>query len=994
MFKVGDVVHPKKRELSQHVGTITGSTKNDKGKNVWKVSFHDGVDRGTFSGQQILLHEGSSTTPVASEGGNRIRGDDEWTCQNDTTIFQEIALSQEQIDAAVSEETPKPPPQSYKQLCVGSRVKLKSQKYGANSAASIILSVAKHQWLLKFDDGRKPSLYKSKQLLFLNREDDPRRNVFYSESVSHADETEPETEPPTGGVDDQDVHDDSSDSDDGSASLDDSASDNLSQNDVLDDTNDRRRQWDDSSMLGDDFPQQFEEEEEDDDDDDDTDGDYYSDEDEEDGYVEDSILGEEAEDQALRSRVAQSLRVDADEAEDLIVEPPDDDNRIDDPARFGFDPAETTETRRLRERNYQIARENEIGSIIRVKWSATGASENMVEWKVVSDSRPHASLQDFEEVGFVDFDPNTFDVADIFCKLWPGDWRAHHRNLVYWIGKFNSGGTARTVRLPTQKEFIQMIACIITAAGYEERGESLWKCTHQGYPSVFSGSNQAMESIGLSYDRFKQLKKYFPFAFIPENVDRSDPWWQIRDMVNGFNTARDLYVMACIRKLLDESMSPFDPQTTKTGGLAHISFVPRKPRPLGTEMKASACAETKMMLGLEIQEGKLPMQALGPHRLTSTAACTHRLMKLTENCGQQGRERPNLFYGDAWFGTLACLCNVKKQGHEGIFAIKTGSSGIPKKHFENLMKNFPAGAHMVCEAKVTFEGEEMIVVYIAYKYNNRKVLHFAMTKNAGSTVPDPNRPYHARFKDPNGNMTRRDIPRPAVLSDYFRNSPTIDVHNQLRQGSLGLEDAWVTQDPWFRLNTTIIGMTFVDTKQAIQYHVGGNHPLASLTTVQFAGVIVQAILEMPLSDEVRPAISTARSVPEAIHVGVQSPMSAVTMEPVLKSFIVTVPVGAPVIPEWYREQHRVCKYAAQNGAEDPTKTRTIRKRCGQRGCTAKTSFFCVSCQKSFCKDGTNGRLCFYIHLCESFVNSGMQSPDSQFVTSYKEWSKANGNNNL
>ena len=46
----------------------------------------------------------------------------------------------------------------------------------------------------------------------------------------------------------------------------------------------------------------------------------------------------------------------------------------------------------------------------------------------------------------------------------------------------------------------------------------------------------------------------------------------------------------------------------KTGGLPNISFVARKPKPLGTEFKCIADGEKGIMLGLEVCEGKEAMQ--------------------------------------------------------------------------------------------------------------------------------------------------------------------------------------------------------------------------------------------------------------------------------------------------------------------------------------------------------------------------------------------------
>ena len=49
-----------------------------------------------------------------------------------------------------------------------------------------------------------------------------------------------------------------------------------------------------------------------------------------------------------------------------------------------------------------------------------------------------------------------------------------------------------------------------------------------------------------------------------------------------FNAKRGELIGAVPRIILDESMSAWRPDTTKTGGLPAISFVLRKPEPLGT----------------------------------------------------------------------------------------------------------------------------------------------------------------------------------------------------------------------------------------------------------------------------------------------------------------------------------------------------------------------------------------------------------------------------
>ena len=83
---------------------------------------------------------------------------------------------------------------------------------------------------------------------------------------------------------------------------------------------------------------------------------------------------------------------------------------------------------------------------------------------------------------------------------------------------------------------------------------------------------------------FAQIKGDFSFEF---DNGKSNLWSQIQLLIDGFNANRMKNIAASIKKVLDESMSAYVPRTTKTGGLPNISFILRKPEPLGTEFKAS-----------------------------------------------------------------------------------------------------------------------------------------------------------------------------------------------------------------------------------------------------------------------------------------------------------------------------------------------------------------------------------------------------------------------
>jgi len=158
-----------------------------------------------------------------------------------------------------------------------------------------------------------------------------------------------------------------------------------------------------------------------------------------------------------------------------------------------------------------------------------------------------------------------------------------------------------------------------------------------------------------------------------------------------------------------------------------------------------------------------------------------------------------------------------------------------------MLKDAPGGKWAVLES--TIEGVE--VVAVGYKYNTKKVLFFAMTKGAGST--EPGEPYVVKFPDSYGNPCSRHDERPAFLTRYFGNkghgfSNLIDFHNQERQDTLALEEAWVTEDPWFRIFTTGFGMNTVDTHHALQAMGAPSGIWKKRPLMQFVDVLVYQLL--------------------------------------------------------------------------------------------------------------------------------------------------------
>mmetsp|Transcript_1406 Transcript_1406/g.2559 ORF Transcript_1406/g.2559 Transcript_1406/m.2559 type:complete len:267 (-) Transcript_1406:216-1016(-) len=160
------------------------------------------------------------------------------------------------------------------------------------------------------------------------------------------------------------------------------------------------------------------------------------------------------------------------------------------------------------------------------------------------------------------------------------------------------------------------------------------------------------------------------------------------------------------------------------------------------------------------------------------------------------------------------------------------------------MKNWPGGSHLVL--KTTLHG--VVLFAIGYKYCKSKILMFIMTEGAGHT--EPGDPYIVKWVDDNSNQMQRRIPRPDVLSFYFSHSNIVDVHNQQRQKELRLEKCWVTQDGYFRIITTLIGITIVDAWRAYRFHSNENHRHNKIELLEFADFMAYDMLKNNLPDEI------------------------------------------------------------------------------------------------------------------------------------------------
>ncbi|XRB20796.1 hypothetical protein RI054_25g106450 [Pseudoscourfieldia marina] len=510
------------------------------------------------------------------------------------------------------------------------------------------------------------------------------------------------------------------------------------------------------------------------------------------------------------------------------------------------------------------------GDIITVQNKSSKTSD---EWEVIANAYEDAYAAAELMATIKGFSWHTrWTAAEVFLHLLPGtltdmvknintlsrdDFDLVHRNT-RWSGPV------------TPKELLTFFAIIISAPAMDGKGKALWETFSEGMSPA-----PDMGRWGLSKTRFEEIRGRASYAWGVGAED--DAWRRFRPFVEAFNQRRAEVVEHGYLLPLDESMSAWKPRTTKTGGLPNISFIKRKPKPLGTEFKCVGDGATGIMLRLEIQEGKEAMaNAAHVKELGATAACTLRLAEAVAPPVELGAQRqaptaqdvamlahfeisareggfaaaaaaaddaaddaatddadapvPPLVVADSWFGSVKACVALGKQGKHAIMMVKTAHARYPKDFMEEALEDAPGGTQCVC--RTVIEGIPLIA--IGYRYNRKTVLCFVATNGAGASTYG--KPYVATYTDRFGNVRVRYVDRGVVIARFFSRSNVIDAHNHRRQHELGLESAWITKDPYFRLATTGIGMNVVDSELAIMYF----KPLsryAKMTTTKFADVL-------------------------------------------------------------------------------------------------------------------------------------------------------------
>lgn len=285
---------------------------------------------------------------------------------------------------------------------------------------------------------------------------------------------------------------------------------------------------------------------------------------------------------------------------------------------------------------------------------------------------------------------------------------------------------------------------------------------------------------------------------------------------------------------------------------------------------------------------------------------------------------------DSGFGGLDMCVALAKKGLAAIVHIKSAHALFPKAALDDRLRGAPGGSHLECDT--TIDGIKFIAV--GYKYNSKKTLFFLAPEGAAGTVDGE--PYVTKWPDEHGNVMTRNVLRLVLASRYFLSFMKVDKHNQLRQHELALETTWRTDDGWFRLFCTLVGITIIDTMLTLRSESHSEHQYKTMRTGEFAEILAEEMVMNTLDGH--------HSRPRK-HGGAKV---------VAKAPIASMGENAHVL-------QKIGKVSGRRRLKEGEKDGDIQRRCSE--CKKKCSYFCSAliCKQANCCKSTKRR-CYENHL--------------------------------
>ena len=326
-----------------------------------------------------------------------------------------------------------------------------------------------------------------------------------------------------------------------------------------------------------------------------------------------------------------------------------------------------------------------------------------------------------------------------------------------------------------------------------------------------------MGRFGMTKNRWRKLRSKMAFGPSDEGALAADEWAFVRPLVDAFNKHMADVLSPGWLLCIDESMCAWRGHQGKgdPDKIPFLSFVPRKPEPLGGEMKTTADALSGIMMYIEICEGKAKHGA--QEFFSEYGHTTATTLRCTKPWHGSGRA----VYGDSHFAGVKTAEAMLDAGLHFVGDVKTNTRRSCLEALD-LATTEERGAWAVYTSELELKTEEKAPIFLVSHRRGPKVHKFIST--FGTTLPGNTLKYEpADDEDARRSVDAYQIERkcPRILNDATLAQPAIDRHNRYRQNILALEKRILTDRFNLRFASSLFGMVYCNAFFALRHFSNG-----------------------------------------------------------------------------------------------------------------------------------------------------------------------------
>jgi hypothetical protein len=235
---------------------------------------------------------------------------------------------------------------------------------------------------------------------------------------------------------------------------------------------------------------------------------------------------------------------------------------------------------------------------------------------------------------------------------------------------------------------------------------------HASYRDFWADHKQGPDHIcdGPNFGKYMPLRRFEHFMsclqLVSYNDDdlRKNRWCPIDDFIREFNLRTKSVLRPSDFVTVDESMVKWlGAGGWSNKGMPHVTKIPRKPTPVGCEIKNMACAETRIIFHLMLQKGAQEnREALGEHFKQTKSVGTSQVLLAAQESNLFDTKR--CVVADSAFGSVKSALNCARNGLHCQMLVKTAHTFTPKAAIAR--KNLQPGESVCYVTEI--EGHKLI----------------------------------------------------------------------------------------------------------------------------------------------------------------------------------------------------------------------------------------------------------------------------------------------